>query len=101
MEEELWKDTYLQKEVKRSYNTFLIKFLYYFLKVFPQKSLVKSKINKAQWLSKRIKISGLKLQFLCMLKKRVSLASKTLNYIQRYQNIYKKKVISKVEKKRK
>lgn len=100
MEEELWKDTYLQKEVKRSYNTFLIKFLFDFLKLFPQKSLVKSKVNKAQWLSKGIKISGLKLQFLCMLKKRVSLASKTLNYIQRYQNTYKK-VISKVEKKRK
>jgi len=36
LEEELWEDTYLQKEVNRSYNTFLNKFLYYFHKAFPQ-----------------------------------------------------------------
>jgi hypothetical protein len=44
--------------------------------------------------NKRDTIIGIRLQLLCLLKKKMSLSSKTLNHIKKYQITYKK-VISK------
>jgi hypothetical protein len=87
----------LQTEVNRAYCSFLTKFLNYFYKIFPKKRLLKNKVHKTGWLTKGIKVSGQKLRLLRLLKKTMSMSSKTLNYIKKYQITYKK-VISKARK---
>ncbi|PNF39982.1 hypothetical protein B7P43_G15963 [Cryptotermes secundus] len=44
---------------------------------------------KSRWITKGIKVSRQRLQFLCYLKKKLILPRHSLNYIKKYQKIYK------------
>jgi hypothetical protein len=45
------------------------------------------------WISKGIKVSSQKMRFLNNLKQRIALSTETLNYINRYQKIYKRVIL--------
>jgi hypothetical protein len=45
---------------------------------------------KSRWISKGIKVSRQRLQFLCYLKKKLILPRHSLNYIKKYKKMYKK-----------
>jgi hypothetical protein len=40
---EIWEDVYLQTDVNRAYNSFLTKYLKYFVNIFPLKNSQKTK----------------------------------------------------------
>jgi hypothetical protein len=73
-------------------SSFLTKHLKYFVNIFAPKNSQKIEVTsiKSGWLTKGINISGQRLRLLSLLKKKMSLSSKTLNYIKKYQITYKK-----------
>jgi hypothetical protein len=60
LQNEIWEDVYIQKDVTRAYNSFLTKYLKYFVNISPKK-ISKNKDNKSGWLMKGIKVSGQRL----------------------------------------
>jgi hypothetical protein len=94
---EIWEDVYLHTDVNRVYSSFLSKYCKYFVNIFPLKKFSKNKGIKSGWLTKGIKVSGQRLRLLHLLKKKMSMSSQTLDYINKYQITYKK-VISEARK---
>jgi hypothetical protein len=94
---ELWKEIYLGKNVDELYQLFINKFLYYFTTVFPLKLVKKRDKKNKLWISRGIKVSCQKMRLLNNLKHRMPLSRDTLIYINRYHRIYKR-VISEAKK---
>jgi hypothetical protein len=90
---ETWEEIYVQKGINEVYNQFLNKFLDYFNKVFPLKSTIKRDVKSNTCISKGIKVSSQKMRFLNNLNQRIALSTETLNYINRYQGIYKRVIL--------
>ncbi|PNF17939.1 hypothetical protein B7P43_G18419 [Cryptotermes secundus] len=89
LEMESWEDVLLYDEVNTSYNTFLNRFLYYFERSFPLKTVHKKNHNEIKWIIRGIKVSSQKMRLLNTLKKNTNLSNYILEYINRYQKIYK------------
>jgi hypothetical protein len=64
----LWKDIYLGKNVDELYQLFINKFLYYFTRAFPLKLVNKRNKRKILWISRGIKVSCQKMRLLNNLK---------------------------------
>jgi hypothetical protein len=90
---ELWEEIYVEKNVNELYQLFISNFLYYFNRAFPLKLTMNN-----SWISRGIKVSCQKMSFLNNLKQRMSLSRDALSYINRYHRIYKRD-ISEAEKK--
>jgi hypothetical protein len=76
---------------------FINKFLYYFMRAFPLKLVIKSDRKDNLWISRGMRVSCQKMRFLYSLKCRLSLSRDSLNYINKYYRIYKR-VISEAKK---
>jgi hypothetical protein len=85
---ELWEEIYVEKNVNELYQLFINKFLYYFNRAFPLKLTMKRNIKNNSWISRGIKVSCQKMRFLNNLIHRMSLRD-ALSYINRYHRIYK------------
>ncbi|PNF20311.1 hypothetical protein B7P43_G13693 [Cryptotermes secundus] len=86
---ESWEDVLLYDEVNTSYNTFLNRFLYYFERSFPLKTVYMKNHNEIKCITQGIKVSSQKMRLLNTLKKNTNLSNDILEYINRYQKIYK------------
>jgi hypothetical protein len=87
---DLWEEVYLQSDVNRYYNVFLIKFCKFFLYFFPLKKAFSKKGKKSRWITQGIKVSRQRLQLLRLLKRKMSLSVHILKYVKTYQRIYRK-----------
>jgi hypothetical protein len=94
---EIWKEIYLEKNVDELYQLFINKFLYYFTRAFPLKLVKKRDKRNNLWISRGIKVSCKKMRLLNNLKQKMPLSRDTLIYINRYHRIYKR-VISEAKK---
>jgi hypothetical protein len=97
LNDELWEEIFVERNVNEIYLLFINKFLYYFMRAFPLKLVIKSDRKDSLWISRGIKVSCQKMRFLNSLKCRLSLSRDSLNYINRYHRIYKR-VISEAKK---
>jgi hypothetical protein len=86
---ELWEEVYVEKNVYEQSQLFINKFLYYFNRAFPLKLTMKRDIKKNSWISRLIKVSCQKMRFLNNQKYSVSLSRHALSYINRYHRIYR------------
>jgi hypothetical protein len=84
----------VEKNVNEVYQIFLNKFLYYFVRAFPLKLVMKREHKNNAWISSGIRVSCQKMRFLNHVKHRSALSRDSLNYINRYHRIYKKVILA-------
>jgi hypothetical protein len=81
LNDELWEEILVDKNVNELYQIFLNKFLNYFMRAFPLKSGMKREHMKNSWISSGIRISCQKMRLLNNVKYSTPLSRDSLNYI--------------------
>jgi hypothetical protein len=93
LEMESWEDVLLYDDVNTSYNNFLNRFLHYFERAFPRKTVYEEDYKKIKWITQGIKVSSQKMRYLSTLKRDRNLSDDALKYMNSYQRIYRNVII--------
>jgi hypothetical protein len=81
---------FLSSDVNISFNAFMDTILHHYNTAFPLKSVYKNKIRKNKWIAQGIRNSCKKDEIVKWSKKQQNLSSDMVQYITRYQIIYKR-----------
>jgi hypothetical protein len=84
LQKESWDQVLLLEDVNKSFDAFMITFMYYFNALFPIKTLYLNNNNKNKWMTKGLIVSRNKLRILNELKRTTQISVEFRCYINKY-----------------
>jgi len=89
LQKESWNQVLLLEDVNKSFNAFMITFMYHYNALFPIKTLYLNNKNKNKWMTKGLLVSRNRLRILNGMKRSTKISVEFRSYINKYQLIYK------------